>query len=279
MGVPEVPCPIEMIILMNSAACVKEYWRGMRGSAAGMIKELFVQHENIRIGVVKYSTKAEVVSSFRTKAEYKALNHSVSTAEYMGHGDFINKGLNQALDMFSNNDQRLPNTRKVLMVMTNSGVVEKHSLAKVKAATLKLRQASIDMMVTTITGECKEQKACLSCCPDFNFLQKYITTRDRICAGQPSNKDPRYRECINKMNYMCPGSGPQPGKCRKRGCDCECQQKRGPMGLMGPPGYPGEPGQPGRQGQPGLPGSQGPRGPPGPPGPDGAECGPMGPSG
>merc|ERR1712014_240078 len=310
MGVPEVPCPIEMIILMNSAACVKEYWRGMRGSAAGMIKELFVQHENIRIGVVKYSTNAEVVSTFKTKAEYKALTRLVKNAKYMGHGDFINKGLNQALDMFTNNDQRLPNTRKVLMVITNSGVVEKHSLAKVKAATLKLRQASIDMMVTTITGECKEQKACLSCCPDFNFLQKYITTRDRICAGQPSNKDPRYRECINKMNYMCPGSGPQPGKCRKRGCDCECQQKKGPMGLMGPPGYQGQPGQPGRSGMDGKPGSpgkagingedglssrdvapngrqgktgatgsQGPRGPPGPPGPDGAECGPMGPSG
>merc|ERR1712014_324210 len=310
MGVPEVPCPIEIIILMNSAACVKEYWNGMRGSTAGMIDELFKQHENIRIGVVKYSTKAEVVSSFRTKAEHKTLNEIVLNAKYMGHGDFINKGLNQALDMFSNNDQRLPNTRKVLMVMTNSGGVEKHSLAKVKAATLKLRQASIDMMVTTITGECKEQKACLSCCPDFNFLQKYITTRDRICAGQPKLGVPRYLECLSKMNYMCPGSGPQPGKCRKRGCDCECQQKKGPMGLMGPPGYQGQPGQPGRSGMDGKPGSpgkagingedglssrdvapngrqgktgatgsQGPRGPPGPPGPDGAECGPMGPSG
>merc|ERR1712050_35888 len=215
--------------------------------------------QNVKIGVVKYSTRSEVISGFKSANEAQSLKHAVGSTQYMGHGDYIAKGLNEAYRMFMdprhlNNPNRAKNTRRVVMVMTNSGVVEKNSIQQVKDATLQLRQVSADMMVVTITTECKEQKACLSCCPDFNFLQKYITTRDRICAGPPGT--PRYRECLAKMNYMCPGKS-EPGKCRKRGCDCECKQKKGPMGPMGQPGFPGEPGQPGRQGQPGQPGSPG----------------------
>ena len=84
------------------------------------------------------------------------------------------------------------------MVMTNSGVVEKKSLAAVQKASLNLRQNKVDIMVNTITPECTEQKACLSCCPDFNFLQRYITTRDRICA---EDKDNNFEDCLTKINY------------------------------------------------------------------------------
>merc|ERR1712178_639524 len=305
----DVDCPVEVVIVLNSAACVKEYWPKMKSNTEMMIDDMFRKQKNVKIGVVKYSTKSEVVSSFKSVNEITSLKEAVRGTAYMGHGDYIAKGLNEAYRMFTHPQtiqNRAKNAQKVVMVMTNSGVVEKNSIQQVKDATLQLRQISADMMVVTITSECKEQKACLSCCPDFNFLKKYIATRDRICAG--TNEATRHKECVAKMNYKCKGEV-QPGKCRKRGCDCECKQKKGPMGLMGPPGIPGQPGQPGRQGQPGqpgrsgmdgkpgspgkagingedglssqdvAPGSQGPRGPPGPPGPDGTECGPMGPPG
>merc|ERR1711881_538214 len=156
------------------------------------------------------------------------------------------------------------------MGMTNSGVVNKQEgkhgeqsqETHIQNASLNLRQNKVDIMVNTITGECTEQKACLSCCPDFNFLQRYITTRDRICAADKPN---RYRDCISKINYRCPGQAPQV-QCRSRKCECECKQKKGPMGPMGPPGIPGKPGVPGRQGAPGANGRSGMDGAPGNPG-------------
>merc|ERR1712178_527205 len=248
----DVDCPVEVVIVLNSAACVKEYWPKMKSNTEMMIDDMFKKQTNVKIGVVKYSTESEVVSSFKSVNEITSLKEAVRGTAYMGHGDYIAKGLNEAYRMFTHPQtiqNRAKNAQKVVMVMTNSGVVEKNSIQQVKDATLQLRQISADMMVVTITSECKEQKACLSCCPDFNFLKKYIATRDRICAG--TNEATRHKECVAKMNYKCKGEV-QPGKCRKRGCDCECKQKKGPMGLTGPPGIPG---------------------------PDGAECGPMGPPG
>ena len=172
-----------------------------------------------------HSTEAKVVASFKDNSQKRGLLGAVQNAEYMGHGDYISKGLDAALDMFNNLGSRSDNARRVLMVMTNSGVVEKKSLAQVQKASLNLRQAKVDIMVNTITAECTEQKACLSCCPDFNFLQRYITTRDRICAADKPN---RYRDCISKINYRCPGQAPQV-QCRSRKCECECKQKKGPM--------------------------------------------------
>merc|ERR1711912_94303 len=265
----DVDCPVEVVIVLNSAACVKEYWPKMKSNTEMMIDDMFKKQTNVKIGVVKYSTKSEVVSSFKSVNEITSLKEAVRGTAYMGHGDYIAKGLNEAYRMFTHPQtiqNRAKNAQKVVMVMTNSGVVEKNSIQQVKDATLQLRQISADMMVVTITSECKEQKACLSCCPDFNFLKKYIATRDRICAG--TNEATRHKECVAKMNYKCKGEV-QPGKCRKRGCECECKQKKGPMGLMGPPGIPGQPGQPGRQGQPGQPGRSGMDGKPGSPGKSG----------
>merc|ERR1711893_351434 len=266
-SVPEVPCPVEVIVLLNSAACVKEYWRGMKGSTSAMIEELYNEHQgNIRVGVIAYSTEAKVIASFKDVNNKRKLLGAVQSAEYMGHGDFISKGLDAALDMFNNLGSKSENARRVLMVMTNSGVVEKKSLAQVQKSSLNLRQSKVDIMVNTITAECTEQKACLSCCPDFNFLQRYITTRDRICAADKPN---RYRDCISKINYRCPGKAPQQ-KCKSRQCTCECKQKTGPMGPMGAPGVPGAPGKPGRIGLPGANGRSGMDGAPGLPGKAGA---------
>merc|ERR1719219_1896100 len=239
----------------------------MKGSTAAMIEELYNEHNNnIRVGVIAYSTEAKVVASFKDASQKRGLLGAVQNAEYMGHGDYISKGLDAALDMFNNLGSKSENARRVLMVMTNSGVVEKKSLAQVQKASLNLRQAKVDIMVNTITAECTEQKACLSCCPDFNFLQRYITTRDRICAADKPN---RYRDCTSKINYRCAGKAPEQ-KCRSRKCECECKQKKGPMGPMGPPGIPGQAGVPGRQGAPGANGRSGMDGAAGNPGRAGA---------
>merc|ERR1712174_36920 len=93
-SVPEVPCPVEVIVLLNSAACVKEYWRGMKGSTSAMIEELYNEHQgNIRVGVIAYSTEAKVIASFKDVNNKRQLLGAFQSAEYMGHGDFISKGL------------------------------------------------------------------------------------------------------------------------------------------------------------------------------------------
>merc|ERR1711970_1330162 len=267
-----VNCPVEVIILMNSAACVKEYWPNMKANAANMVQTIFRKHgSHARVGIITYSTKVHILGN-RFSDNSQEMEMVARNAEYRGHGDFINLGLDAANTMFNQHGGRHPNVRRYLMVMTNSGVANNRVvLKKVQAASAALRQNKVDIMTTTITAKCDQPKACLSCCPDFNFLKKYISTNDRICSDDIPN---RYEPCLQKIfeatQGKCPGPEPKTIPCNTRGCVCECKQKRGAMGIMGEPGKDGKCGKIGCVGENGVPGRSGMDGAAGGSGSDGA---------
>merc|ERR1711970_1241644 len=268
-----VNCPVEVIILMNSAACVKEYWPNMKANAANMVQTIFRKHGDgqARVGIITYSTKVHILGN-GFSGNSQEMEMVARNAEYQGHGDFINLGLDAANTMFNQHGGRHPNVRRYLMVMTNSGVANNRVvLKKVQAASAALRQNKVDIMTTTITAKCDQPKACLSCCPDFNFLKKYISTNDRICSDDIPN---RYEPCLQKIfeatQGKCPGPEPKTIPCNTRGCVCECKQKRGAMGIMGEPGKDGKCGKIGCVGENGVPGRSGMDGAAGGSGSDGA---------
>jgi len=245
---------------MNSAACVAPWWRKMKATASQMSNEIFATG-NARVAVVSYSNEAIVITGGRRGNGFwdssTDVEDAVNNAQYQGRGDFINVGLSKAEELFRHS--RGGNTRKVLMIMTNTGIVEKEYIRKVQNYTSSLRQMKVDFFVNTVTPECQVKKPCLACCPDFIFLQKYITTRDRVCATEKAGA-PDYSKCLSMMrNYQCRIAPEKQvaAKCDVRNCECQCKLKQGEMGPRGLPGKPGECGEKGCTGKPGRPGRSG----------------------
>ena len=122
----------------------------------------------------------------------------------------VETGLVSALEIFNNETPSNQGTKRVVILMTNTGVVQKHRVkssffnrmqkgtdATIKEAVAKLVDGrhKVKMMVNTIMPECLVDKTyCLNCCPDFNFLRKYITRREQIC-------DQNYEDCLKQINY------------------------------------------------------------------------------
>ena len=61
--VRQAPCPVEVVIVLNSAACVKEYWKKMLHRTTRMIDQIYAEHppsedgnhQGARVGVIKYN--------------------------------------------------------------------------------------------------------------------------------------------------------------------------------------------------------------------------------
>merc|ERR1719208_500710 len=208
-----------------------------------------------------------------------------------GNGDFLSRGLEA---VYKNFDFEAP-TRKVVMVVTNSGDASNTEYSKeghaIKTQARLLRGASVELFVHTITSFCVTPKDCLMCCPNMSFLTSYIATSDKVCSNKPvdpsrpndrpvNNDHAEYfgDACMEQMTYQCKGEDKAVEECNKQ-CTCTCNTVRpgraGPRGLPGPAGDMGKPGKPGMacvDGENAPNGRQGPHGPasqPGAPGNDG----------
>jgi len=287
--VTEKPCDVDLMVLINAAACVKTYRQQMKVIANELVGDIFERSaSSVRVSAVTYSNEVKTIVSWsanvKSVSEFKAIFNSGWTSKMQGNGDYLSKGLAEANMMF--NTQGRPGAKRVLAVITNSGDYSNANEAmNIKKATRDLRASSVDMFVHTITGYCVTPKDCLMCCPDYQFLSSYLTTSDKICANRPDangdrptdlmkRNNPNYnrgspffgQSCNAQMAYTCEGNKVADEECNKV-CSCSCRQERaGVPGIEGKPGKPGQPGPDGAPGQPGLPGKTGYPGVPGAPG-------------
>jgi len=295
------PCDIDMIVLFNAAACVKDYRDQIKEITHDIASQALNRanggNYNLRLSVIGYSAKTQVIYPMNNKQNkffnQNALNSLKQDLSYfkdssLGNGDYLSNGFEAAVKTFTNNKSE---ARKVVMVVTNSGDSAGDGPRINEQANI-LRKMSVEMFVHTITDFCVTSKDCLMCCPDYQFLTSFIATSDKICSNKPEDlRNPQYRpnmkngnsgagryyfgdDCMDQMSYTCPA---QVGleMCDKP-CSCTCNQQRpgepGPRGLPGLPGPVGQPGKPGPAGAPGKTGYPGMPGDAGTPGVPGKKC-------
>jgi hypothetical protein len=282
------PCPIDFVLLVNSAACVKSYWSIMKLKAENIVKDLknMPGGPTIRFSLITYSDEVRIHHNLDddfldNAAVLKKIQGGWGSTSgrgstwFQGDGDYIGRGLQAASNQFESHSS---GARRVLMVMTNSGtdLGENGESVGIQSLSSNLRKMKVDIMVNTLSEVCKEQKPCLGCCPDLTFIQKFITTRDRICDHNDSGRGMgsiTHKSCFDQMDYECKYDAPA-GKsdgCMKKQCSCKCEQRRGPVGSQGPIGPPGPPGN---RGLPGPRGPDGRSGTDGTPGTNGASGNP-----
>lgn len=286
-------CDIDLIILVNAAACVKAWRNQMKITVEQIADKAFSQAANdykLRVGVLTYSEEVRTIVDINDAKSYqssRSIMQAVQTKwekNMQGNGDFLSRGLkavDQAFDYKSA-------ARKVVMVVTNSGDSSntEHSQEgkNIKDMTKQLRGKSVELFVHTITSFCVTPKDCLMCCPNMSFLTSYIATSDKVCSNKPMDPSrPNDRpadehakyfgdSCMEQMHYQCKGEEKAVEECNKQ-CTCTCNSVRpgragviglpGPAGEMGKPGKPGAPGASGKTGYPGMPGKAGQPGTPG----------------
>jgi hypothetical protein len=307
VSVKSKPCDVDVIILVNAAACVKSYRKEMKNIASQMVEDIFEKHSSssntVRISAITYSTTVKTIVSWnnnvRSKREFDQIFKNDWKDNMQGNGDFLSRGLEAASDSF---DGLNSNSKKVLMVITNSGDYHNQvEAAAIKSNAKNLRADSVEIFVHTITEYCLTPKDCLMCCPDTKFLSNYLTTTDKICSDRPDSRKfgvmqkngqsaPRREtdfrrlthpnqsgpffgwSCNAQMAYTCEGEKVIDEECNKI-CNCSCKQERkgiaglpgkaGKKGIKGIDGKAGQPGTPGKTGYPGMPGAPGQDGTPG----------------
>jgi len=295
-------CDVDVIVLVNAAACVKTYRQKMKNIASQMVADMMQRHpeSNLRVSAITYSTTIETIVSWEKQVKSQSQFDHIFKRDWkdtmQGNGDFLSRGLNAASDSFSGLNK---NSKKVLVVITNSAdYTNREEAEAIKQAANKLRADSVEIFVHTITKYCLTPKDCLMCCPDTKFLSSYLTTTDKICSNRPDKRlygtvtkpngevsparptewmkeNTDYRggpffgwSCNNQMSYTCEGEKVADEECHKT-CKCSCTQER--PGTPGDPGIQGKPGIPGPPGEDGLPGEPGKTGYPGMPGAPGSD--------
>lgn len=293
-----VRCDVDLVILISAAACVKDYVMEMKTRVMSILDDYFEDHQgnlgqqyagfNSRVAIISYSTNTNIIFDMSSGAD--AAKRAIASWDYTQqlNGDMMGKGLEEAYNMFNNNDS---GNKRALIVLTNGGIKDgERDGGKTSTYSLKLRSLGVDIMVNTITDYCETQKDCLMCCPDKAFLQSVLATTDRICdnsekvfvpgqgyvrAFDANGKQGKYyRGCLEHLKHECSVERSMDGmdQCGKQ-CSCECNSVRpGIPGIPGPDGRPGSNGAPGnpgangkngRSGIPGMPGSNGNAGPDG----------------
>ena len=296
-----VRCDVDLVILISAAACVKDYVKEMKTRVMSILDDYFDMHNgnwaqqyagwNSRVAIISYSSETNVI--FNMNRGLEEAKDAIASWDYTEqlNGDMMGAGLEEAYNMFNNNQS---NNKKALIVLTNGGIKDSdRDGGKTHAYSLKLRSLGVDIMVNTITDYCEVQKDCLMCCPDKAFLQSVLATTDRICDNSekvfvpeqgyvraydaPGKEGKFYRGCLEHLKHTCEMKpmGEAMDQCGKQ-CQCTCESVRpgipgipGPAGRDGISGKPGNPGAPGADGKSGLPGNPG---VPGNPGPDGEAC-------
>merc|ERR1712001_420818 len=213
-------CNVEVVILLNSAACVKDFWQKMLNHQTNTIIDKYHSdrsQSSLKIAIHSYSEEAWQIHPTAQEDSsnlgdftditwssgqqgYQSIKQAIRRAsgqssghightklgEYQGQGDYIHVGLQRVNEMFQQHGAKDASgnldskTRRILYIITNSGVIKGDLNGQsVKAAfdgeMGSLQDNKVDIYVNTVSQRCPTPKACLSCCPDIQFLTKHIT--------------------------------------------------------------------------------------------------------
>jgi len=258
-------CNLDLIVLVNSAACVKGYWSQMKLTIKDTIRDV-VKHrvendsnERIRIGVITYSNNAKVETELASVSNdgVDKLVDSIDDMFYEGGGDYLSLGLGKANEQFAKFENENKNTKRVVLILTNGGLSDKGEGDNISKAMRTMSLSKVDVVVSTLTEKCMKVKHCLSCCPDFHFMKTFLTVEGNICSRNSMDN------CVNKFASTCAYYKLPDKPCDKK-CDCSCANTKigehgpkGAQGLIGDRGDAGKTTEDGISGISGTPGRNG----------------------
>ncbi|XP_026156118.1 collagen, type XXVIII, alpha 1a [Mastacembelus armatus] len=142
--------PVELVFVIDSSESVgPENFELVKDFVNGLIDQMSVSQEAVRIGVVLYSHLDIVVVSLQQQSSQDDIKAAIRKMPYLGEGTFTGSAIHQASQLFQ---ASRPHVRKVAMVLTD-GQADPRDVMQLEETATEAHTEEIEMFVIGVMNK------------------------------------------------------------------------------------------------------------------------------